>query len=321
MIENDFMCPLPIRRLGFVKTLWLKSSLAGHLSAAGFADSPVTMWAYRICGATKKDRLFRVALRRAVHSAAGCSVTSSYEALLKAFGEFCEATVILDETQPLGKTRNGVAADVDESVAKTRAYRELIERDALITHFLCAEVHSSPIPCPDYAVLPAKFARLWSADPDVNVVVAGIEKDRNGPWFLGAGANATLDVAIQKAYLESVSIYCGYYYADRVFDQLSERDRLVWTHIASSSSMAMQNNIRMIFEGSGTLQPDFKTSMAAASFTVVANLKNGWKVVRADHGSLCPIAFGPQWEQARHPIIQTLRARNLSPRWDKHPFA
>jgi YcaO cyclodehydratase, ATP-ad Mg2+-binding len=314
-------CPLPLRALGFVESLWVKSSLAGLLASTGLAGSPVALDAYRICDAVQGNRLYRITLSRAEQTAGGCSTISASDALLKAFGELCEVVQILDGTQPLGKTRNGVAADTNEDVARKRAYCELVERDSLITHFLCPEVRSFPLSQPSYALLPARFAELWCADPGVKVVLAGIQDDTSGPWFLGAGASETVDAALKKAYLESVSVYCGYRNAATSGDLLSRRNKEVWKHIQASKSPAMGASIRSIFDGCGASTPDFGTSISFASFNRIATFRDRWLVVAASHRSLCQLAFGQLWNESKEPILAVLTSRKLAPTWDLHPFA
>jgi hypothetical protein len=239
-------CPLPIRGLGFVQSLWLRSSLAGFLASTGLAASPVALDAYRICDAVQGNRLYRVTLSRAKQTASGCSTTSASDALLKAFGELCEV-VHFYGTQPLGKTRSGLAADTNQEMARRRAYCELVERDSLITHFLCPEVRSLPLSRPSYALLPARFAELWCADPKLTVVLAGIQDDALSPWFLGSAASETIDIALKKAYLESVSIYCGYRNAQTA-NGLTPRDKEICKHIEGSKSPSMGACIYSIFD-------------------------------------------------------------------------
>jgi hypothetical protein len=241
--------------------------------------------------------------------------------LLKAFGELCEVVNIFDGTQPSGKTRNGVAADTNEDVARKRAYFELVERDSLITHFLCPEVRSFPLSGPTYVLLPAKFAELWCADPSVKVVLAGIQDDANGPWFLGAGASESVETALKKAYLESVSIYCGYRDFETLGGLLGHREKEVWKHIKSSTSPTMGASIRSIFDGLGRLTPDFRTSISFTSFNRLAAFGDRWFVVAATHNSLCQLACGDLWNASEERILNALASRKLAPRWDFHPFA
>jgi hypothetical protein len=320
-VTGRVRCPLPLRALGFVKSLWVKSSLAGLLASTGLAGSPVALDACRICDAVQGNRLYRITLSRAGQTAGGCSTISASDALLKAFGELCEVVQVLDGTQPLGKTRNGVAADTNENVARKRAYCELVERDSLITHFLCSEVRSLPLSQPSYALLPARFAELWCADPSIKVVLAGIQDDTSGPWFLGAGASETVDAALKKAYLESVSIYCGYRNAETAGDLLGLRNKEVWKHIQASKSPAMEASIHSIFDGLGASTPDFCTSISFASFTRLASFRDCWFVVATTHHSLCPLAFGQLWNESEERVLSVLASRKLAPRWDCHPFA
>ena len=69
----------------------------------------------------------------------------------KAFSELCEYFQLFNEKYVLGQTRNGLAAHEDEKAARECAYRELVERDSLVTHFLCPKVRAVPLPHPSTA--------------------------------------------------------------------------------------------------------------------------------------------------------------------------
>jgi hypothetical protein len=206
------------------------------------------------------------------------------------------------------------------TVTTLQPYYELVERDSLITHFLCPKVLSLALSPPSYALLPARFAELWCADSEVKVVLGGIQDDTGGPWFLGAGASETIDIALKKAYLESVSIYCGYRNAHTA-DGLTPRDKEVWKHIQASKSPSMGACIRSIFDGLGASTPDFCTSISSATFNRLASFGDRWAVIAAAHQSLCQLAFGELWDRSRELIMSALHSRKLFPKWDIHPFA
>jgi hypothetical protein len=314
-------CPLPIKRLGLLESFWIRSQLAGLLALTGLAGSPVMLDAHQVFKALTGRRLYRVILSRGHQTAGGRSTASASEALQKAFGEMCEVLRVFNGSQRLGQTRNGVAAHTSENAAKVNAYRELIERDSLITHFLCPEVRSFPLGKPKYCKLQARFAELWSADHGIKVVLCGIRDRSDGPWFLGAGASDDVESALDRAYLESVSIYCGYGNL-RIHEQISsERDRIIWRHISASRNRDMTISIQSIFEGEGTSTPSFVTDISSASFHSFQNFKNRWFVVAATHGELCRLTFGELWEESKERTLSVLRSRKLVPRWGIHPFA
>lgn len=244
--------PLPIARFGGVRRLWIKLQAAGLLHLAGLTRELVQVDAYRILGATHGKPLIRVTLSCKGIPAGGGSMTSVSDALEKAFGEFCECLQVFNENHVLGETRNGLAAATDEDTARTRAYRELIERDSLITHFLCPEVRALPLPRPEYAALPVRLARLWSADPTVQVVLCGLQDSSSEPWFLGAGV-AENAAAVGKAYVECVSIYCGYRNAATSTSPTGPRQSEILKHIQASTHSIMKNSLESIFNGLGTV--------------------------------------------------------------------
>lgn len=320
--------PLPIARYGGVRRLWLKLQVAGMLKLAGLGREPVQVDAYRILGATKCKPIIRVGLIYRGITAGGGSLVSASEALQKAFGEFCECLLFFDENHILGQTRSGWAAAADEDTAKTRAYYELIERDSLITHFLCPEVRALPLSPPEYATLPVRLARLWSADPTVQVVLCGLQDSPDGFWFLGAGGETEAAAAAAKAYEECVSVYCGYWHvkesaADPVTpaNLMEARKLLIMQHIRAGAHPAMRRHLEAIFTGEGTVQPDFATSRAAAVFQTRARLGKRLVIVSATHPQLCRLSFGRLWQDCEAEIIGLLKGRNLNPVWGVHPFA
>lgn len=313
--------PLPIERFGLAKRQWIKLQIAGLSTLAGLAREPIRVDTCRILGATNGRPLFRVTLSRDGIPAAGGSLVSASSAAHKAFAELCENLLLFGESYELGQTRSGFAADENETSAKERAYCELIERDSLITHFLCPDVRSFPLPRPEYAALPIRLARLWSADSTISVVLCGLKDNPDGPWFLGAGAEREEDVAIEKAYVECVSIYCSYRHASDIDRPLGPRQAEILGHIAASKEPTMNRSLTAIFEGSGAVTPNFQTSVSEAAFRTLARFGRAQFVVAASHSSLCPLTFGPLWARSEHDIVGKLTSRNLAPIWGVHPFA
>jgi hypothetical protein len=312
--------PLPIARFGGMKRLWIKLQAAGLLKLAGFTREPVQIDAYRILGTTYGKPLIRVSLSCKGIPAGASSTVSISNALHRAFGEFCECLQVFNENHVLGQTRSGFATAADEDTARTRAYCELIERDSLITHFLCPEVRAFPLPRPEYAALPVKIARLWSADPTVQIILCGLQDSPDAPWFLGAAAGWDTEVTVEKAYADCVTVYCGYRNVATTVSAGS-RQALVLKHIQSSKDPVMKNSIEAIFNGFGTVQPDFETSIASAVFQTRARLGKSYVVVSATHLLLCRLTFGQLWEDSEQETIGLLKGRNLNPVWGVHPFA
>jgi hypothetical protein len=291
------------------------------LKLAGLGREPVQVDACRVLGATQGKPLIRVTLICRGLTAGGGSLKSASEALAKAFGEFCECLQVFNEDHVLGETRSGWATAADEDTAKTRAYYELIERDSLITHFLCPEVRAFPLPKPGYAALPVRLARLWSADPTVNVVLCGLREGPDDPWFLGAGGEMEAAAATEKAFIECVSVYCGYRNAAASTTQTGTRHTEILKHIQASTHPNMRKNLEAIFTGAGTLQPDFATSGEAAIFQTRARLGKRLVIVLATHPGLSQLTFGPLWQDSEAEIMGLLKGRNLNPVWGVHPFA
>jgi hypothetical protein len=312
--------PLPLKAPGPFSRFWIKLQSAGLLKSIGLAREPVRIEAYKILDALRGRSLFRVTISCKGVTAGANSTVSVSEALQKAFSELCEIFELSDREYGLGQTRNGFATHQNEASAREYAYRELIERDSLITHFLCPQVRATPLSCPDYASLPAKLARLWSADPTIQVVLSGLRDGPDGPWFLGAGAAESLEAATEKAYLECVSSYCGYRHADEAMHLVGQRKLDVLRHVWASKDEPMTSNLRSIFSGKGELSPDFTTSVAQANFRSFGS-RGGFVVVSASHDCLCPLTFGKVWDESEQSIIDTLQRRGLEPVWLLHPFA
>jgi hypothetical protein len=294
--------PLPLKGLGPIGRFWIRLQSAGLLKATGLTQQPIRVDAYQILGALHRRPLFRIAMSCNGMTAGASSTVSVSEALQKAFSELCEIFEMSNREHILGQTRSGFAAHENEECARQHAYLELIERDSLITHFLCPQVNATPLSRPYYASLPARLAKLWSADPTICVVMSGLRDRSEGPWFLGAGAAQNLETATEKAYLECVSTYCGYRHADDVTHLISPRQQEVLKHIRASKDEPMKNNLQSIFSGQGDLIPNFTTSIAYAN-------------------CLCPLTLGKVWEGSEQRITEILRRRRLDPVWLLHPFA
>lgn len=301
--------------------MWIKLQAAGLLKLAGLTGEPVQVDAYRILGATYGKPLIRVTLVCKGIPAGASSTASASEALQKAFGEFCECLQVFNENHILGETRSGWATATDEDTARARAYYELVERDSLITHFLCPEVRALPLPRPAYAALPVRLARLWSADPIVQVVLCGMQDNPADPWFLGAGAEQDEAAAAEKAYLECVAVYCGYRNLTASATHSGSRQAEILKHIQASKDATMKLNLESIFNGSGTGHPDFATSVKKAVFQTRTWLGKKMVIVTATHPQLCRLTFGRLWQYSEPKIMGLLQARHLKPVWGVHPFA
>ena len=313
--------PLPLKGIGAIGRFWIKLQSAGLLKATGLTREPVRVDACQILGAFQGRPLFRVTMSCNGVTAGASSTVSASEALQKAFSELCEIFELSSPEYVLGQTRSGFAAHESEKRAREYAYRELIERDSLITHFLCPQVRATPLSRPDYASLPARLAELWSADPTIHVVMAGLQDSPDEPWFLGAGAAQNLEAATEKAYVECVSTYCSFRHADDLNHPIGPRQREILRHIRASKDEPMKNHLRSVFSGEGELIPDFTTSIAQANFRTLARRAGGFTVVSASHDLLCPLTLGEVWDGSEQSIIKTLRGRRLDPVWLRHPFA
>jgi hypothetical protein len=317
----EVKCPLPIKRVGAIERLWLQVKTAGLLRISRFTSEPVTIDAYSVAKVFSRKSLFRVTLTCKGIAAAASSTTSSSEAMHKAFSELCESFQLFDETYVLGRTRNGFAAHEDEDSAREYAYRELVERDSLITHFLCPEVRAVPPKPPPGALQSVQLAELWSADPTIRVVLCGLRDAPDTPWFFGAGTSQKCDAAREKAYVECVSTYCCYRHADEAAGAVGARHAEILKHVSASQEAPMRRNIQAIFLGAGHETPKLVTSMTDASFRTLARLGKAVVVVAARHPSLCSLTFGRVWENSKRETMRLLEERGLEPVWTVHPFA
>jgi hypothetical protein len=317
----DVESPLPLARSGRATNLWLKLQLSGLLRLAGLTSDPVKVDSYQILGATSGKNLYRVAIFSPSFLGAAGSLTSYSDALQRAFNEYCEFAEFFSKERAPGETRNGWSAGADEDRTKERAYFELIERDSMITHFLCPTVRSVALPPPGFAVLPVKLTRLWSADRLIQVVLCGMKESPDGPWFLGAGAERREEAALEKAYIECVMTYCSFRHADAARIPESSRNGEAFAHVSASKSPAMNAALRAIFSGSGSTVPEFETSMSDATFESRTRFGKGPSVVSASHEELCALTFGGLWEASREKTVALLTGRGLDPAWVIHPFA
>jgi hypothetical protein len=317
----EVKCPLPIKRVGAIQRSWLQVQTAGLLKISSLTSEPVTIDAYSVAKVFSQKSLFRVTLTCKGIAAAASSTTSSSEAMHKAFSELCESFQLFDKTYVLGRTRSGFAAHEDEDSAREFAYRELVERDSLVTHFLCPEVRAVPLTPPPGALQSVHLAELCSADPTIHVVLCGLRDVPDTPWFFGAGTSQKRDAAREKAYVECVSTYCGYRHADEAAGPVGARHAEILKHISASREAPMCRNIQAIFSGAGHETPKLVTSMTDASFRTLARLGKAVVVVAARHPSLCSLTFGRVWEDSKRETMRLLEERGLEPVWTVHPFA
>jgi YcaO cyclodehydratase, ATP-ad Mg2+-binding len=109
------------------------------------------------------------------------------------------------------QSRSGMAAHFDLSRAKVKAYLELVERDALLFHWL-SETPGSPVSWQQYrrltgdlSLIPESEAGtlrtvlLQAADPEVYVCLSVSRVPRRGCWHVGMGAERDLGEALAKS--------------------------------------------------------------------------------------------------------------------------
>ena len=164
---------LPISRVGAVRRTWMGLQLRGMLHAAGLSRLPVRFDAVRIRGMLPDRDAYKIGLFADGMPAAGVSVVSWNDAFMRAFGELCETVAYSSTPRKPSDTRAGWAAGRSREIARRSAYIELVERDSFLASLLCPELQSMPLD-PQFATsLNASFARLWSADSSLVVVLAG----------------------------------------------------------------------------------------------------------------------------------------------------
>jgi hypothetical protein len=291
------------------------------LQLAGISDIPVRFDLIKMPQVLSYRSVLKIALYGAGLPAAGVSAVSWDEALRKAVGEYCEGVAWTSSDPGSGKTRSGWAAGGSLELAARSAYVELIERDSLVTHFLCPEVASEAIHGPQGYCINAKFAQLWSADPNVVVVLAGWRPTPAEPWFLGAGTGPDLETARLKAGLEMVTITSSYRYAKRSDVSIQSRHHLALKHIHSSVEPSMDNTLCGIFAGSGTMRPSFRSNQSSMKIEYTKKFGRLLFVIHGKSSELCSLAWGTSWEASRPDCEALLRGRGLVPMWQSHPFA
>jgi hypothetical protein len=312
---------LPFVRAGVLRNLWTGLQARGMLQLAGLSDFPVRLGLIKFSEILAHRSVLKVSLVGAGWPAAGMSAISWDDALRKAVGEYCEVLAWASSEKKRGETRSGWAAAISLKLAARSAYAELVERDSLVTHFLCSEVESVPIQGPRDCCIDASFAQLWSSDPEVVVVLAGWRPTPAEPWFLGAGAGSDLEIARLKAYLEMVMILSGYRYANKDSVPMQSRHYLAIEHIHSSLGPAMDSALRGIFLGSGGVRPAFRSDQASMAIKYTKKFGKLLFVAHGESGELCSLSWGESWEASRPHCEALLRARGLQPRWQSHPFA
>lgn len=141
-------------------------------------------------------------------------------ALLKAFSEIIERMTC----KRLGIRSNGVAAHFDKDLARMNARMELVERDAILSHFLTNEPFFLKETFPWMREFEKKllsiglevsFGEAYSAVKDCRVVVCKILGKEKFGAFWGHGVNSNLSNAYYHAALEcmvnvSANLYGAY---------------------------------------------------------------------------------------------------------------
>lgn len=314
-------CSLPFARANWTERTWMGLQLRGMLHAAGVTRTEVRMDLQKVGGAFKDHKIRKVSLFSGRLPSAGLSVGCWSAALTKAVEELCETIAWSSFPRSSCETRSGWAAGADRDLAIRAAYAELIERDSLITHLLCPSVRSIPVAPPQGCSLDAHCVQLWSADPSIAVVLAGLRQHRDKPWFLGAAAGIDIASAAAKAYLEAVMILCGYANARLISVSPASRHYQALQHIHSSEKPEVARVIEAIFSGGGSATPQFKANSQGIVVEFFKQFGRVASVVHVQYPQLCPLSWGELWEQAKELIQGILRKRSLDPGWLKHPFA
>lgn len=181
-------------------------------------------------------------------------------ALLKAFSELFERVTC----KHYGIRSSGVAAHFDKQLARKNAKKELVERDAILSHFLTKEPFFLKEIYPWMNELKSRLLKLglalsfgeaYSSIKDYHVVAFKVSGGEKFGALWGYGADSDLSMAYQHAALEcmvNVSAYLyGAYKPENIdlerFDRLEtvngvDHQRLHFTHDLSNIKIAQKLN-------------------------------------------------------------------------------
>ncbi|MEK6704363.1 MAG: hypothetical protein AABZ06_01105, partial [Bdellovibrionota bacterium] len=235
----------------------------------------------------------------------GVDIDSAKVAARKAFCEYLEAITLWDSGASEEVSRSGWACAMTENSAQDTAYRELIERDAFIAHFLCPELRSTPIP----SLADFKLVRLQSVDPEMKVIYCGLFLPDLKRWLIGGACERDEAAAIRKALLEVVMMRKDWTATPR--GNHSPKHQALLPHWESPENPKVMANIFSLFAGGGTRAIDFSIDRNHARPKAIRRFSKTHVVVGCEHPDLAALTFGELWLRSEDKIRQVLKRRGL----------
>lgn len=243
-----------------------------------------------------------------------------------ALSEYLEVTSCRRHKISSGTTRSGCAAGENYDDARERAWKELVERDAFLTHFLCSELMTYPLSNLSKNIeSEIKFVQLQSPDPGVVVVLA--VKFRQGWACLGLGTGNSVEAAALKAGMECEMLFSEWKVDESDVATASPKLKKYLPHWQSSKSIDTHARLQNIFAGGGRCSLEYNHKIDSSkvdfieTFPHAANINSAKMVVlRLTCDDLIPFTIGESWIEHQDQVLQVLRNRGLQGKWSIHPF-
>jgi hypothetical protein len=229
------------------------------------------------------------------------------------------------------QSRSGMAAHFDLPRAKMKAYHELVERDALLFHWL-SETPGEPLRWQDYRELtgdlslipesesgPIRTVRLQAADPEIFVCMSVSRVPERGCWHVGLGSERDLGEALAKSTREWLGLVNSHRVTGGVCPPSTFEDgqeNIFSVHHARSSEPGISALLDHITSGKETAQktaaiiPGLWESTSFKQFRTRSPLHT---VVISDNSQLLPLYFTERFKLERARYLENTRLRAALP--------
>jgi hypothetical protein len=224
-----------------------------------------------------------------------------------------------------------MAAHFDLPRAKMKAYHELVERDALLFHWL-SETPGEPLRWQDYRELtgdlslipesesgPIRTVRLQAADPEIFVCMSVSRVPERGCWHVGLGSERDLGEALAKSTREWLGLVNSHRVTGGVCPPSTFEDgqeNIFSVHHARSSEPGISALLDHITSGKETAQktaaiiPGLWESTSFKQFRTRSPLHT---VVISDNSQLLPLYFTERFKLERARYLENTRLRAALP--------
>ncbi len=247
------------------------------------------------------------------------------------------------------QSRTGLSANFSEESAKAGAYAELVERDALLYHWL-SETPAREVDHPHPLVETARnltqegqlrVVQLSSADPGIVVCLAASRSPMHGCWHLGMGTGPSVSFASRKATLEWLASVHAHRARGDCPSKKSRDADLARHHLISMEpdvarllELILGVNPSMCASSSVSFDEtliDSSSLRSATRFTRLKTLSPRYFVIQAQNKLLLPLHFSQPYVAARefylaNPRVKSARERRApgqfhpADRFLLHPF-